>query len=65
MENNKIKNLKMAGFTVLEIAKRLGVSISLVRSVLIYNGASEEKEARRALNELDTIRSESCIRSMR
>lgn len=65
MENNKIKNLKMAGFTVPEIAKRLGVSISLVRSVLIYNGASEEKETRRALNELDTIRSESRIRSMR
>ena len=63
--NNKIKSLKMAGFTVPEIAKKLNVSISLVRSELIRGGASEEKETRRALNELDTIRSESCIKRMR
>ncbi len=43
--NNKIKSLKMAGFTVPEIAKKLNT--------------------RRALNELDTIRSESCIKRMR
>lgn len=63
--NNKIKSLKMAGFTVPEIAKKLNVSISLVRSELIHGGASEEKETRRALNELDTIRSENCIKRMR
>lgn len=62
MLKNRIKYMHTAGMNIPEIAKKLGVSISVVQNSVIENGATNRKETREMLNELDVRRHEACIK---
>lgn len=65
MLKDRIKYIHLAGMNIPEIAKKLNISISVVRSTIIDNGATQKKEIRGALNELDVRRHEDCVKRVR